>query len=65
MRQKKEATLGISLIPVLFLMAFLFYATMVNNVWLTGWIDVHIPLLFAGFVAGIIAILFSTIHGVN
>jgi len=55
-RQKKEATLGISLIPVLFLMAFLFYATMVNNVWLTGWIDVHIPLLFAGFVAGIIAI---------
>ncbi len=56
MKQKKEATFGIALIPVVFLVAFLFYATMVNNVWESGWIDVHIPLLMAAFVGGAIAI---------
>ncbi len=54
MKQKKEASLGIALIPVMFLMTFLFYATMVNNVWKTGWIDVHIPLIASAFVAAII-----------
>jgi NhaC family Na+:H+ antiporter len=48
--------MGMALIPVLFLVAFLFYATMVNNVWETGWIDVHIPLLLSAFVAGLVAI---------
>jgi len=56
LKQKKQASMGMALIPVLFLVAFLFYATMVNNVWETGWIDVHIPLLLSAFVAGLVAI---------
>jgi len=56
LKQKKTASFGMALIPVAFLVAFLFYATMVNNVWETGWIDVHIPLLLAAFVGGIVAI---------
>lgn len=56
MKQKKQASFGMALIPVAFLVAFLFYATMVNNVWESGWIDVHIPLLMSAFVAGIVAI---------
>lgn len=56
MRQKKQATFGLSFIPVLFLIGMLFFATMVNNVWETGWIDVHIPLLLAALVAGLIAV---------
>lgn len=56
MKQKREATFGIALIPVLFLVASLFLATLVNNVWEIGWIDVHIPLLMAAFVGGTIAI---------
>lgn len=34
----------------------LFFATMVNNVWKTGWIDVHIPLLLTACVATVIAV---------
>ncbi len=56
MKTKKQPTVKIALIPVVFLAASLFYATMVNNVWETGWIDVHIPLLMAAFVGGAIAI---------
>lgn len=56
MKQKKEASIGIALIPVFVLIGTLFYAMMVNNVWKTGWIDVQIPLIFSAFVAGIISI---------
>ncbi len=54
MKQKKEANIVIALIPVVFLMTFLFFATMVNNVWEIGWIDVQIPLIASAFVAAVI-----------
>jgi NhaC family Na+:H+ antiporter len=56
MKQRKEATLGFALIPVAFLVAFLAYAMLVNNVWESGWIDVHIPLLASAFLAAVVAI---------
>ncbi|MCK8059077.1 MULTISPECIES: Na+/H+ antiporter NhaC [unclassified Fusibacter] len=56
MKQKKTATLGIALIPVIFLVAFLAYAMMVNNVWESGWIDVHIPLLSSAMLAVVVAV---------
>lgn len=56
MNSKKEAPIWISFIPVVFLGVSLFLATLVNNVWEIGWIDVQIPLLLSAFVAGTISI---------
>lgn len=56
MKERKQASISVSLVPVVFLVISLFLATMVNNVWEIGWVDVHIPLLIAAFVAGALAI---------
>lgn len=56
MKERKQASLGLALIPVLFLVVFLAYAMMVNNVWESGWIDVHIPLITSAMFAAAIAI---------
>jgi Na+:H+ antiporter, NhaC family len=58
MKERKKATIGLSLIPIIFMAGFLIFANLVNNVWESGWIDVHIPLLFSAVVAGVIAIFF-------
>lgn len=56
MSEPKKASAAISIIPIVFLTTFLLYASMVNSVWKSGWLDPHIPLLLAGAVASIIAI---------
>ncbi len=54
-KQRKKATIGIALIPIIFLIVLLALANMVNNVWETGWVDAHIPLLFGALSAALVA----------
>lgn len=56
MRVKREATIGIAMIPVIFMMAALAFAMLVTNVWQIGWIDVQIPLIISTFVASLIGV---------